>query len=131
MLFVYVSVSELCRSERVAETSKKGFCWFELKHSGLVEWGVCRQVKFLGPQGDSTAKQLSGKIREEYDEDDKKLVNGELISFPEVKKRKCLSSNQPTKKKAPRRGKQKLNSDPKKVKRNKHNNSVERLSPAR
>ncbi|XVF60934.1 hypothetical protein PTKIN_Ptkin08bG0087900 [Pterospermum kingtungense] len=131
-LVVGQAVSELCRScERVAETSKKGFCWFELKRSGMAGWGVCHQVKFFGPQGDGTAKELSGKVEEDYDEDDKKLVNNELISCPEVRKRKCLSSYKPRKERAPRCGKQKLNSGPNKVKQNKHNNSVERLSPAR
>ncbi|XWS29978.1 hypothetical protein CRYUN_Cryun24cG0077800 [Craigia yunnanensis] len=124
--------SELCRScEGVAETSKKGFCWFEMKRSGMAEWGVCRQVKFLGPQGDSTAEWLSGKMEQEYDEDDKKHVKTELISCPEVRKRKCLSSNQLRKEKAARCGKQRVNSGPNKGKQNKRMNSVERWSTER
>ncbi|XWS41202.1 hypothetical protein CRYUN_Cryun17cG0060500 [Craigia yunnanensis] len=124
--------SELCKScDWVAETSKKGFCWFELKRSGMAEWGVCRKVKFLGTQGDSTANQLSGKIEEEYDEDDKKHVKTELISYPEVRKRKCLSSNQQRKEKAARCGKQRPNSGPNKGKQNMRNNSVERWSAER
>ncbi|XP_022740991.1 protein DYAD-like isoform X2 [Durio zibethinus] len=124
--------SELCRScEGVAETSKKGFCWFVLKHSGMAEWGVCRQVKFLVLQGDSSAKQSFGRIEEDYDEDDKKHAKAELISCPEMRKRKCLSSNQLRKEKAARCGKQRLNSGPNKCKQNKHNNSVERWSAER
>ena len=97
----------------------------------MAEWGVCWQVKFLGPQGDCTTKQLSGKIEEEYDEDDKKLVKAELISSTEVQKRKCLSSNQLRKEKAARCGKQRLNSGPNKCKKNKRKNSVERWSTER
>ncbi|XWS44600.1 hypothetical protein CRYUN_Cryun15aG0061200 [Craigia yunnanensis] len=97
----------------------------------MAEWGVCWKVKFLGPQGDSTAKQSSGKIEEEYDEDDKKLVKAELISSTEVRKRKCLSSNQLRKEEAARCGKQRLNSGPNKCKKNKRNNSVERWSTER
>ncbi|WRX10326.1 hypothetical protein QQP08_002813 [Theobroma cacao] len=124
--------SELYRScEGVAETSKKGFCWFELKRLGMAEWGVCRQVKFVSSQGDSTAKQSSGIIEEEYDEDDKKNVKTELISCPEVRKRKCPSSNQLRKEKAARCGKQRLNSGPNKCKQNKRNNSAERWSTER
>ncbi|XP_022774802.1 protein DYAD-like isoform X2 [Durio zibethinus] len=97
----------------------------------MAEWGVHRQVKFLGPRGDSTSKQLSGKIEEEYDEDDKKHVKAELISCPEVRKRKCLSSNQLRKEKAIRCGEQRLHSSPNKGKQKKHNSSVERWSAER
>ncbi|XVF14676.1 hypothetical protein REPUB_Repub09cG0082200 [Reevesia pubescens] len=97
----------------------------------MAGWGVCRQVKFLGPQGDSTTKQLSVKIEEEYDEDDKNHVKAELISCPEVRKRKCLSSNQLRKGKAARCGKQRQNSGPNKCKQNKRKNSEERWSTER
>ncbi|KAG4173443.1 hypothetical protein ERO13_A11G058800v2 [Gossypium hirsutum] len=95
------------------------------------ERGVCRQVKFLNSQGDSTAKSLPGKIEEEYDEDDKKHVKTMLISCPEVRKRKCLSSNQLRKEKAARCGKQSLSNGPNKGKQNKHKNTVERWSAER
>ncbi|MBA0617109.1 hypothetical protein Godav_026583, partial [Gossypium davidsonii] len=97
----------------------------------MAERGVCRQVKFLNSQGDSTAKPLPGKIEEEYDEDDKKHVKTMLISCPEVRKRKCLSSNQLRKEKAARCGKQSLSNGPNKGKQNKHKNTVERWSAER
>ncbi|XVE83488.1 hypothetical protein DITRI_Ditri16bG0091900 [Diplodiscus trichospermus] len=97
----------------------------------MEEWGVCWQVKLLGLRGDSTGKQPSGKIEEEYDEDDKKHVQAELISGAGVRKRKCLSSNQPRKEKAARSGKQRLNSGPNKCKQINHNDSVERWSTER
>ncbi|XVE86395.1 hypothetical protein DITRI_Ditri18aG0031500 [Diplodiscus trichospermus] len=97
----------------------------------MAEWGVFRKVKFLDPQRDGAAKQLSGKIEEEYGEDDKKHVKTELISYPEVRKRKCVSSNQLRKEKAAGCGKQRLNCGPIKGKQNKRNNSVERWSAER
>ncbi|GMI67152.1 hypothetical protein like AT5G23610 [Hibiscus trionum] len=97
----------------------------------MAERGVCRQVKFFGSQGDSTAKQLPGESEEEYDEDDKTLVRTMLISCPEVRKRKCLSTSQLRKEKAARCGKQSPSNGPNKGKQNKHKNSVERWSTER
>ncbi|XVF16958.1 hypothetical protein REPUB_Repub10bG0075600 [Reevesia pubescens] len=94
----------------------------------MAEWDVCRQVKFFGPQGDSTAKQSSGKIEEEYDEDDKKHVKAELVSCPGVRKRKCLSSNQLRKEKSSRCGEKSLNTGYNKCRQNKCKNSVVRWS---
>ena len=75
--------------------------------------------------------EWGGKIVEEYDEDDKKHVKAELISCPEERKRKCLSSNQLRKETAAKCGKQRLNSGPNNCKQNKHKNSVQRWSAER
>ncbi|GMI98106.1 hypothetical protein like AT5G23610 [Hibiscus trionum] len=92
----------------------------------MAERGVCRQVKFFGSLGDNPAKQLPGKIEEEYDEDDKDRVKTMLISCPEVRKRRCLNSSQLRKEKAARCGKQSLSNGPNKGKQSKHINSIVR-----
>lgn len=80
---------------------------------------------------ENPAKESFGKIEEEYDEDDKTLVKTELISCPEVRKRKYLSSDQPREERATRCGKQKLISGPNKGKQNNCKNYVERWSAER
>ncbi|KAK8566112.1 hypothetical protein V6N13_021183 [Hibiscus sabdariffa] len=97
----------------------------------MTERGVCQQVKLFGSQGDCTALQLPVKIEEEYDEDGKKHVKTMLISCPEVRKRRCISSSQLRKENAARCGKQSLSNGPNKGKQNKHKKSIERWSAER
>ncbi|KAK8710977.1 hypothetical protein V6N13_146284 [Hibiscus sabdariffa] len=97
----------------------------------MAERGVCRQVKFSDCLGDSTAKQLPGKIEEEYDEDDKKHVKTMFISCPEVRKRRCINSSQLRKEKATRCGKQSLSNGPNKGKQSKLKKPIERWSAER
>ncbi|OMO90410.1 hypothetical protein CCACVL1_07373 [Corchorus capsularis] len=131
LFFKKLGASELYRScEGVAEASKKGFCWLQLKRLGMPEWGVSRQ-KFMGPLGDSTAKQSSGLIKEEYDEDDEKPLIAELNSCRQLRKRKCLSSDQIKTEIAGRCGRERSDSDRKKSKQKKRNSSAERWSTDR
>ncbi|XP_039011609.1 protein DYAD-like [Hibiscus syriacus] len=97
----------------------------------MAERGVCRQVKLFSSLGDSPVKQLPGKIEEEYDEDDKKHVKTMLISCPEVRKRRCLSSSHLRKEKTARCAKQSPSNGSNKGKKNKHKNSIERWSAER
>ena len=65
--------------------SKKGKCWSELKHEGLVRWGMRRKVRFINRYFQDDSEHLLTDVKEEEKGDEEETEEDVKLEFPETR----------------------------------------------